>query len=405
MITHNPPLVAIVGATGATGRPLAERAVARGWRVRLVGRNRRALDEFSRALGDAEWWTLRDLTERELATALEGASVVVNLVGPFSSSTRVVLAAALASGAHYLDIANEYAPAAHVLGRDRAARERGVTLMPAVGFGTVATEGLAAHLADGARLDRANVAMFPQSAVRSKGALTSVLGVLADGGAAIERGRYRRFALGRRAKGMLGPAGPTTLIPAATGDLATVPATLGARFVTSSVGVALPPVLAGAALPVVSAAARSAVLQRALHETVQRMGSLRRHDTEPQHGPFVSYSWARVTDEFGASREGWMRAGEGYSFTVNALAATIERVLAGEVRPGAMTAVAAFGGGFLRELPGVSIHSSLAEAMAAEALPGAPTGTVADASAAAGAASASDATDATEATEATDATP
>ncbi|MCU1475652.1 MAG: hypothetical protein JWQ64_345 [Subtercola sp.] len=363
MITNAEPLVALVGATGAIGLRLAEEAVARGWRVRLVGRNRAALYEQSSSLGDTEWWRVGQLTEFELETALAGAALVVNLVGPFSASTSAVLRASLAAGAHYIDIANEYAPVAHVLGRDAAARERGVTLMPAVGFGTVATEGLAAHLADRERLTRANVAIFPQSSVRSRGAFTSVLGVLADGGAAIDHGRYRRYALGRRAKRMLGPTGPTTLIPAATGDLATIPATLKARFVTSSVGLALPAVAAGAILPFVSAAARSSVLQRALQR--------RPLDSSPKPGPFVSYSWARVTDESGASREAWMRAGEGYAFTVNALTAAIERVLAGEVRPGAMTAIGGFGSEFLRGLPEVSIHSSLSDAAsgAADATP------------------------------------
>ncbi len=359
MVTNKDPLVVVVGATGATGRSLAETAVGRGWRVRLVGRNRAALHELSRSLGDTEWWRVGELTEVELATAVEGATVVVNLVGPFSSSSRVVLQAALAAGSHYVDIANEYAPVRHVLDHDAAAVEHGVALLPAVGFGTVTTEGLAAQLFDGTRLSRANVAMFPENAVRSSGAFTSVLGVLADGGAAIDHGRYRSFALGHRAKRMLGPNGATTLIPAGTGDLAAIPATLGARFVTSSVGLPVPPIVAGTVLPLVQTAARSSVLQRAGQRLMQRLPV----DPAPKAGPLVSYSWARVTDESGASREAGMRAGEGYECTVNALTAAIERLLEGEVRPGAMTAIGAFGSGFLRGLPGVSIHSSLAEAM------------------------------------------
>ncbi|UFS57464.1 saccharopine dehydrogenase NADP-binding domain-containing protein [Subtercola endophyticus] len=434
-------LITVLGATGAVGRPLAaelaSRASTNGWRLRFVGRNLSTLRTLAERF-DAEWWRVSELSLHELEPALSGSSVVVNLVGPFAATAQVVSGAALAEGCHYIDAANEYAAVAAVLARDAEARDRAVTLMPAVGFGTVATEGLAASVAEhlrggggadvarggsaanplrtgrrsgaattlggdswyggveggasgggssgnrsdsgsgsgsgsgGEHVTRVNVAMFPQSAARSRGAATSVVGVLADGGAAVENGRLTRFALGHRAHRLVGPNGPTTLIPAATGDLAAIPATLGARFVTSSVGLPLPRFGAAAALPLVSAAMRSRLLRRLV--------DARAADTAPKTGELVSYSWARVAGESGDTREAWLRAGEGYAFTVHALVSALEQLLAPRTpagtttgtpagttvgtTAGALTATAAFGSGFLRGLPGVSTHSSLADALA-----------------------------------------
>jgi short subunit dehydrogenase-like uncharacterized protein len=277
-----------------------------------------------------------------------GSAAVVNLAGPFAGTAGPVAEAALTAGAHYLDISNEYASVALVLGLDGRARQRGVTLMPAVGFGTVATEGLAAALADGEPVHRVDVALFPENAGRSHGAVGSVLQVLAAGGAAVEDGRFRRRALGRGARRLPGSNGPTTLVAVAIGDLAAIPHTLGATFVTGSVGLGLTPLAAKVVLPAVSVIMRSPGLRAWI--------ASRPAKGQPATGPFRSRSWARVTLASGETREGWMTTGEGYAFTVDALASAITRLAAGAGKPGSATAIGAFGSTFLRDLPAVSIH-------------------------------------------------
>ena len=49
---------------------------------------------------------------------------------------------------HYLDIANEIPVAEAALAADEEARCRGISVLPAVGFGTAASDGLARYVAD-----------------------------------------------------------------------------------------------------------------------------------------------------------------------------------------------------------------------------------------------------------------
>ena len=66
-------------------------------------------------------------------------TIDLNVVAP------PVLRACLDGGVHYLDIANEIPVAEAVLAADSEARQRAITALPAVGFGTVATDVLARH--------------------------------------------------------------------------------------------------------------------------------------------------------------------------------------------------------------------------------------------------------------------
>ena len=337
MFTSPDSLISIVGATGTIGRALVARAQEAALPVRLIGRNEIALRELADKSG-SEWARVETFSADTLFGAVEGSGIVVNLAGAFASTARPVAEAALAAGANYLDISNEYASVAMILDLDERARQRGVTLMPAVGFGTVATEGLAAALADGEPVQRVDVALFPENAGRSRGALGSVLQVLAAGGASIEDGRFRRRPLGRDARRLSGPKGQTTLVAVSIGDLATIPNTLGATFVTGSVGLGLPPFAARVALPLVSVIMRSPRLRA-------RIASRPAKD-QPAAGPFQSRSWARVVLSSARARDAWMTTGEGHSFTVDALGAAITRLVAGEAKPGSATAIRAFGPNF-----------------------------------------------------------
>src|SRR3954466_5360415 len=142
MFTNNPWLLS--AATGRTGTLIAEEAVARGHRPVLAGRDPdrlRSLAErldLNRVAGSAT----------EMAQLIGNAHLVLLAAGPFGSTAPAVLRACLDGGVHYLDIANEIPVAAAPLAADEEARRRGISVLPAVGFGTVASDGLARYVAD-----------------------------------------------------------------------------------------------------------------------------------------------------------------------------------------------------------------------------------------------------------------
>ena len=137
--------LAVLGATGYTGRIVLGQARAAGLPLRLVGRRRDALEE---AAGDGEEVRVADARdEGALRAAFEGAGAVVSLAGPFLAVGAAPVKAAIAANAHYVDTSGEQAFARLVYERFGPAAERaGVTLLTSFGFDYVPGD-LAARLA------------------------------------------------------------------------------------------------------------------------------------------------------------------------------------------------------------------------------------------------------------------
>src|SRR6266540_1456278 len=98
-------MLAILGATGYTGRLVVDEARRVGLPLRLVGRRREALEELAR---DGEEIRVADAGDgASLRSAFEGAFAVASLAGPFLEVGYEPVAAAIDAGAHYLDITGE----------------------------------------------------------------------------------------------------------------------------------------------------------------------------------------------------------------------------------------------------------------------------------------------------------
>jgi short subunit dehydrogenase-like uncharacterized protein len=181
----------ILGATGYTGRLCAEEAVRQGVPVRLAGRRRDALEDLAGELGvdDIE---VADVHDRRALAKLAGETrVLITTVGPYAKLGRPVLEAAIAGGAHYLDVSGEvsFLQWAHAQG-DRAA-EAGVALCPGFGFDGVPGELLAAIVADelGGLVSEVRAAYLVRRGRVSAGTARSALDAAAHGGAAWVGGR------------------------------------------------------------------------------------------------------------------------------------------------------------------------------------------------------------------------
>src|SRR6266581_1158823 len=238
MFTYEPWL--LYGATGRTGTLIAEEAVARGHRPMLAGRDPDRLRRLAERLDLT--WAAGPATE--LARLIGDARLVLLAAGPFGATAPPVLRACLDAGVHYLDIANEIPVAA------AEARQRGITVLPAVGFGTVASDGLARHVADqvpgATRLD---LAILLGTDGSSAGAKASAMQALASGGRIRRDGRLVHRRLGAGSRRQPTPIGDRTLVPVPTGDLVVTGHTTGIPDITVSFPVPMPPVAAKLAMP------------------------------------------------------------------------------------------------------------------------------------------------------------
>src|SRR2546423_1828426 len=210
-----PPRVvelAILGATGYTGRLVLERARTEGLPVRLVGRRREALEEVVREGEEVRVADARD--EAALREAFDGSSAVVSLAGPFVRVGTAPVAAAIAVGARYLDSSGEQEWLRLLLERFGGSAERaGVAVLPCFGFDYVPGDLAAALAASGlGPLDEIVVAYSVQGAVTSRGTRRTIGWVMAQPQVAYEGGRLvpSRFGATTRRGGF--PFGERTVV-------------------------------------------------------------------------------------------------------------------------------------------------------------------------------------------------
>ena len=320
----------LYGATGRTGTLIAERAVAMGHRPLLAGRDAERLRPLADRLG-LSWIAA---TPDDLPRVLGDSRLVLLAAGPFESTSGPVLDACLRAGVHYLDIANEIGVIEQVLGT----RTDRITAMPAVGFGTVASDGLARQVADqvpGA--DRLDLAILLLTAGTSAGARASTMAALAGGGRVRRDGRLVRTTLGYGARRLATPVGARTVVPVPSGDLVTAYHTTGIPNITAAMTMPMPVAVARVVLPALPPLARAG-------RRLSRSGRPAAAAASAPDQALESYVWARAAAPDGRVAEGWLRTGEGYAYSAASAVSTVEAVLARAGEPlGATTVAAAFG--------------------------------------------------------------
>ncbi|MDL9935950.1 saccharopine dehydrogenase NADP-binding domain-containing protein [Gordonia sp. ABSL1-1] len=141
--------VAVVGATGYTGRQIARELVAAGSRVLCVGRNRQNLDRTVAELGSVASATV-DLDNTDAVRDICAEAVtVVNAAGSFIETGIPVARAAIAAGTHYVDISGEQQSIDRLYGSlHDAAVAAGVALVPSAAFYSTLADWTATVLAD-----------------------------------------------------------------------------------------------------------------------------------------------------------------------------------------------------------------------------------------------------------------
>jgi hypothetical protein len=127
--------VAVFGASGHTGRFVVAELLRRGMTPLPVGRDEvKLIAAGFRGRGVENRIATFD-DPASLDRALAGAVAVINCAGPFLDTAEPLVTAALRARVHYLDVTAEQASALATFERFAApARERGVVVVPAMGF-------------------------------------------------------------------------------------------------------------------------------------------------------------------------------------------------------------------------------------------------------------------------------
>jgi short subunit dehydrogenase-like uncharacterized protein len=283
------------------------------------------------------------------AWGVEGMGVVLHCAGPFSATAAPMMAACLAMGAHYLDIAGEISVFEHARTLDAAARAAGIVVCPGVGFDVIPTDCVAAAL-KGALPDATHMALgFDSRSGFSPGtAKTSVEG-LAQGGKVRKDGRIVSVPLAYKTRRIDFGDGEKLAMTIPWGDVSTAYATTG----IPNIEVYIP------GSPAMVARLRRAnrfrwligmeLVQRLLKRRIERTvkgPSAANRDTHP------TFVWGEVTNARGDKRTARIKTANGYSLTVTSALAVVEHLLANEVPGGVYTPAKLIGADLVTRLPG-----------------------------------------------------
>lgn len=292
-----------------------------------------------------------DLGDRQaVRRAVSGCGAVLNCAGPFASTWRPLVEACLESGTHYLDLCAEWAVFEDLAALSDVARERGVMLLPGVGFDVVASDGLAVHVSE--RLPGATSLEIGISGLElaSRGSLRTILDLVGEpvrvrrGGRIVPEPRLLEssfdFGTGSRPAlavswGDVSTAFHSTGIPDVTVYFEATPLTMSLTLGNRAFGWMM----------------KNPLWQRLARAQVELLPpGPRPHERVGRRAVIV----ARAEDGDGGQAEARLVTPEAYTFTVACSVAIARRVLDGAVRPGFQTPATLLGPDLAMELDGVT---------------------------------------------------
>lgn len=321
--------VAVLGPTGYTGRLVCARARELGLPLRLVGRRRGALEE---AAQEGEQVRVADATdEPALTRAFEGASVVASCAGPFLANGPAPVAAALATGAHYLDTSGEQAFARLVHERFAyEAERRGVALLTSFGFDYVPGDLAARLAAEGLEpLDEVLVAYSVASTASSRGTRRTIARVIGQPQVAYSGGSLVPSAFGATTRRVRFPFGERDVVEWGGTEPLTVPRHTHVRDVRSYLRA---PRLA-------ARTARLAPLAAPLLRLSARVGAAGPSEEKRRRSRFAVVAEARGPS---GGRRVTLTGRDVYGLTALLIARGADALRAGGGKPGALAPAEAF---------------------------------------------------------------
>jgi short subunit dehydrogenase-like uncharacterized protein len=337
----------IYGANGYTGQLIARKAKERGELPILAGRSADKLQPIATELG----LPMRAFDLRK--PDLSDVTLVLHCAGPFSATSRPMVDACLAAKAHYLDVTGEAEVFEAVLERDKEAKERGVALLPGVGFDVVPSDCLAALLKEKLPSATKLELAFAPLGRSSPGTMKTSIESLPKGGLVRRGGKLTRvpgaylvrevpFADKTRTCmsvpwGDVATAWRSTAIPDITVYMAAKPSLIRAAKLTRFTG----PLLG------------LSFVQNFMKGQVEKKV---RGPNEAARAAGKAQFWGRVASAASALSM-TMEVPDGYSLTAESAVECALRVLGGKVAPGAWTPSLAFGANFVTTLSGVRLDS------------------------------------------------
>ncbi|MFX1236406.1 MAG: saccharopine dehydrogenase family protein [Promethearchaeota archaeon] len=343
----------IYGVYGYTGNLLAKEAILRGNKPILAGRNEKKLSNLAKKL-DLEYIAFDLNDEKVILSALDRCEVLLNAAGPFTSTSKPLVEACLATSTNYLDITGEISVFEQNFKYDREAKEKSIAIISGVGFDVVPTDCMASYigkkLPDATNLDIGIAGMNDVS----RGTFKTMLQTLPLGDLFRRNSLLVSYAPDTLRKKVRFYDVERYVVPVRWGDLSTAYKTTNIPNITTYA----PYSKRIASLLKASGAFEPSADKSKLNKIFERVEKQVYGPDEKARQEGKSHIWVRATNEVGKYEEAWLQTIEPYRFTAKSGILCVEKVI--ELRPiGALTPSLAFGHDFVLNFPDTYRYDNL----------------------------------------------
>lgn len=337
----------VYGANGYTGELIARKAVADGLKPVVAGRSRDKVERLASELGlEARVFGLDNV--EEIASHLQGITVVLHCAGPFSATAEPMMRACIKAGAHYLDITGEISVFEQAQQLDALAKTAGVVLCPGVGFDVIPTDCVAAKLKEELP-DATHLSLgFDSRSGFSPGtAKTSVEG-LAQGGKVRRSGAIVSVPLAFKVREINFGDGSKLAMTIPWGDVSTAFHSTGIPnievFIPGSPRMFKGAKRANWVRPLLGLGFVQDMIKARIDKTVKG-------PSEKARQAMPTFVWGEARNGKGQKRTVRIKTANGYSLTIVGSLAVANHLLKKKVASGAMTPSRLMGADFVTTLP------------------------------------------------------
>ncbi|MBI1784346.1 saccharopine dehydrogenase NADP-binding domain-containing protein [Candidatus Sumerlaeota bacterium] len=342
----------IYGAYGYTGKLAAEEAKRRGMTPILAGRGREEIEELGKRLGfEARVFGLESVDE--IARNLAGVAAVLNCAGPFSATSKPMLAGCVRAKCHYLDITGEIAVFEDVHSRTDEFKRAGIVAMPGVGFDVVPSDCLAAMLKrelPGAV--RLKLAFKSHRGKLSPGTTKTMIEGMPEGGKIRKDGKIIRVPAAYKVEEIPFADKPELAMTIPWGDVSTAYHSTGIPNIEVFIGTNPKQLSQMKMMGWFGWLTGIGFVQSFMKNQVKKKV---KGPSESERANDEMLLYGEAEDAAGKKIVMRMRTPEGYTFTVDSSLAAVAKLLEGNLAPGAYTPSMAFGPDFVLGLQGVRV--------------------------------------------------
>ncbi len=336
----------IYGAYGYTGKLIVQEAVKRGSHPVIAGRN---ADKLAALAAQFSLESRAFPLDGSAHEQLQDIDLVLHCAGPFSETSKPMIEACLAAGAHYLDITGEIPVFEYTHAQHERALAANIILCSGVGFDVIPTDCTAlklkeilpdaTHLALGFDSDSSLSPGTSKTAIRGLGSGSAVR----RDGVIVEKpfgSQHRSIDFGRGRKSAIG-------IP--WGDVATAFYTTSIPNISTWIPMPRTAVVGARLSNILRPVLTSRLVQQKLHTWVER--TIHGPD-ETQRKKSRAYIWGEASNAAGIRKSVRIQVANVYDLTVYGALATVSLVMDGTYPSGSSTPASLFGSQLIETLPG-----------------------------------------------------